>query len=281
MKYTRIPENTFQQLQMNAGILAKTFDPKTGEVDGLLGATSGGITFSDSMSFKDLGEDIDNCPKNMLELKQLESHEVTASGTFVTVSADLGSRLAAVADIDPDDSTHIVPRNDLLKTDFSDVWFIGDYSDVNTGDDAGFLAIHIMNALNTGGFQIKSSDKAKGQFAFTFMGHYSMEDQDKVPYEIFIKEGAEPGDEPVVVPSVTLSESSVNITVGANETLEATVVPESAEVTWSTDDEDGTYITVLNGIVHGVSAGSANVTASITVDGKTYSDTCAVTVGGV
>ena len=69
------------------------------------------------------------------------------------------------------------------------MWWIGDYSDKNTGANAGFVAIHLMNALNTGGFQIQSTDKAKGIFDFTFTGHYSIDEPDTVPYEVFIKTG--------------------------------------------------------------------------------------------
>ena len=43
MKYTQIPVNTFQQLQMNAGYFAKKFNPGEGAVeqDDILGAPSG------------------------------------------------------------------------------------------------------------------------------------------------------------------------------------------------------------------------------------------------
>lgn len=191
MKFTKIPENTFEELQMNAGILVENFDPKTGDVTNLLGATTGGITFKDAVSYSDDGEDIDNCPKNMLELKRLDSHEATLEGTFVTVTAASGKKLAAAADVDPEDSTHIIPRNDLLIADFSDLWWVGDYSKLNGEKNGGFCAIHLYNALNTGGFQISATDKAKGQFAFSFMGHYSMSAQDRVPYEVFIKAGSE------------------------------------------------------------------------------------------
>ncbi len=47
-----------------------------------------------------------------------------------------------------------------------------------------------MNGLSTGGFQIQSTDKAKGQFAFEFTGHYSITDADTVPYEIYVKAGS-------------------------------------------------------------------------------------------
>lgn len=189
MKYTQIPANTFKQIQLNAGILVKNFTPSTGEITDLLGATTGGINFTDTLTTKDFGEDIDNCPKNTKELKKLESHEVKMSGTFVTVSPELAAKLAGAADVDSQDETHIVPRNDILQTDFQTLWWVGDYSDVNEGTNAGFIAIKLMNALSTGGFQIQSTDKDKGKFAFEFTGHYSMNAQSTVPYEMYVSAG--------------------------------------------------------------------------------------------
>lgn len=189
MKYTQIPENTFKTMQMNAGIITTTFEPSTGTIGDIVGATSGGVQFQDAPKYSDMGDDIDNCPKNTKELKRIDSRTITMGGTFVSVSANLAKNLISTADIDSKDATHIIPRDDLLDTDFKDLWFVGDYSDVNTGDSAGFLAIHIKNALNTDGFQIQSSDKAKGQFAFTYTAHYSMKDETEVPYEVYIKAG--------------------------------------------------------------------------------------------
>lgn len=189
MKYTQIPADTFEKLQMNAGIITDGFTPESGEIKKLVGATTGGIQFQDSPEYTDLGEDIDNCPKNTMELKRIDSREITMSGTFVTISPESAQFMIGTADVDSKDATHIIPRDDLLTTDFKDLWFIGDYSNVNTGDSAGFLAIHIMNALNTDGFQIQSSDKEKGQFAFNYTAHYSMEKQDQVPYEVYVKAG--------------------------------------------------------------------------------------------
>lgn len=191
MKFTQIPATTFENLQMNAGILVDNFTPATGAIGKLLGATTGGINFSDTIEYSDLGEDIDNCPKNTKELKKVNSRDVKMGGTFVTVSASMGKMLSAVADIDEDNATHIIPRADLEQSDFSDLWWVGDYSDINTGDNAGFLAIHLKNALNTNGFNIQSTDKGKGQFAFEFTGHYSIEAQDEVPYDMYIQAGTE------------------------------------------------------------------------------------------
>ena len=191
MKYTQIPTDTFETIQLNAGILVKTFTPNSGTVGDLIGATTGGVNFTDTPEFVDFGDDIDNCPKNTKELKKIDSREVKMAGTFVTVSTDTAKMLAGAADIDGTDTTKVTPRNDLLSTDFEDIWWVGDYSDKNTGTAAGFVAIHMKNSLNTAGFQIQSTDKGKGQFAFEFTGHYSIANVDEVPYEIYIKAGAE------------------------------------------------------------------------------------------
>ena len=270
MKYTQIPADTFKNIQLNAGILVDNFTPATGVIGNILGATSGGVNFTDALEFSDFGEDIDNCPKNTKELKMLNSHEVKMSGTFVTLSATTAKTLAAAADADPLDATHIIPRNDLASTDFKDIWWIGDYSDENTGDNAGFCAIHIINALSTGGFQIQSSDNGKGQFAFEFTGHYSMNNQDQVPYEIYIRQGGGG-----VIPTVVLDKHYVSLEVGETATLVATTVPDDVTVTWTVSDDAAT---VSGGTITAEEAGNCIVTATITVDGVSYNDTCTVVV---
>ena len=193
MKYTQIPANTFKELQLNAGILTSDFTTTAGTVESnkILGATSGGISFTATPTYTDLGDDIDNCPKNMMELKKLESWEVKMSGTFLTVNTAQAKSLMAAADIGESDTTKITPRNDVAITDFDDIWWIGDYSDKNGATNGGYIAIHMKNALSTGGFQLQSGDKAKGQFAFEYTAHYSMDAPDTVPYEIYIKAGTE------------------------------------------------------------------------------------------
>lgn len=193
MKFTQIPTNAMEEMQLNAGVLLSSFTPSSAEVSGIIGATTGGIKFSATPTYSDFGEDIDNCPKNMMELKKQESVDVKISGTFVTVTAATAKKLMAAADIGTSDQTKITPRNDLKTEDFADLWWVGDYSDKNGATNGGFVAIHVMNALNTGGFQLQSVDKRKGQFAFEFTGHYSIDAQDVVPYEVYIKAGTAEG----------------------------------------------------------------------------------------
>ena len=192
MKFTQIPSDTFKKLQLNAGVLATTFEPDTGTLTAtnVIGATTGGISFEATPEFEDFGEDIDNCPKNTMELKKLTSWEVVLSGTFVTMDTEVAKSMTGAADIDGSDPTKVVPRNDVdVEKDFSDIWFVGDYSDENTGESAGFIAIRVINALSTGGFKLQTTDKGKGNFEFEYTGHYSMSAQDTVPFEIYVKAG--------------------------------------------------------------------------------------------
>ena len=190
MKYTKIPETTFQNLQLNAGVLLSTFDPGTATVanESIIGATTGGVNFTATPTFSDYGEDIDNCPKNMKELKKLDSWEISLSGTYVTVDANAVKSLVGAADVSVN---KITPRNDVKLSDFTDIWWVGDYSDHNGETNGGFVAIHMINALSTGGFAIQSSDNGKGNFAFTYTAHYSMAAQDTVPFEVYVKAGTE------------------------------------------------------------------------------------------
>lgn len=193
-KFTQIPTDTFKKLQLNAGILTTEFDPETGTLTAakIFGATTGGVSFEATPEYTDFGEDIDNCPKNTKELKKTDSWEVVMSGTYVTMDTAIAKSMIGTADIDDSDATKVVPRNEVSQDDFQDIWWVGDYSDVNvdgTTGKAGFIAIHLINALSTGGFKIQTADKEKGQFEFEYTGHYSMSNIDQVPFEIYVKTG--------------------------------------------------------------------------------------------
>lgn len=192
-KYTKIPSTTFQKIQLNAGMLLTSFDPETATVDekSMLAATSGGVNFTATPNFTDFGEDIDNCPKNTKELKHLESWEATMSGSAVTMDTALAKSFIGLADVS---GTEVTPRNDVQDSDFADIWWVGDYSAVNedgASGKAGFIAIQMMNALSSGGFQLQSTDKAKGTFEFEYTAHYSMTAQTVVPFNVYISAGTE------------------------------------------------------------------------------------------
>lgn len=271
MKFTKLPNDAFAKLQLNAGILVDNFEPSTGTIGNLMGATTGGINFASNPSYEDFGADVDNCPENMMELKRLIAFAPQMGGTFLTVTPELAKMLVGAADIDSNSAIHVIPRNELEAADFSDVWWIGDYSDVNTGADAGFLAIHLKRALNQNGFQIQSTKNAKGNMSFEFHGHYTLADQEDVPFEIYCRNAS-------VTPSpyILLNKHEITIKVGDDYTLTAEKYPANATVTWNSSATG--KATVSNGVVHGAAEGSTIITASITDSGVTYNDTCTVVV---
>lgn len=72
--------------------------------------------------------------------------------------------------------------------------------------------------------------------------------------------------------SITLDKETTTVAVDGTDTITATVSPEGTDVTWASDDE--TVATVADGVVTGVSAGTATITATA----GTASATCEVTV---
>lgn len=189
MRFTKIPQNTFEELQINAGILVKDFDVETGtfQDEDMITATTGGITVSVKNSYSDLGDDIDNCPKNTMELKRIDSTEVSLSTTALNINEDLLLMMLGSADKDATTGA-IKPRRDLRLTDFSTIWWIGDLS------DGGYIAVKIFNALSTEGFEIKTTDKGKGNISLTLTGHTSMSAQDVIPAEFYLGSAEEESD---------------------------------------------------------------------------------------
>lgn len=195
MAFTKVDPNLFKKIQINAGIVCKGFTPATGEFTDILSATSGGITFASNPTYNDFFEDVDNLPPNTKQGKRIISWDPTLSGTMLEVDvANVKSRLGAAdtaAVTGATGVTKITPRAVLDDADFDDIWFVGDYSDVNTGTSAGFIAIHLMDALNNVGFQLQTGKNAKGQSAFEYHGHYDVTDDDQTPpFEIYVKQPA-------------------------------------------------------------------------------------------
>ena len=80
-------------------------------------------------------------------------------------------------------------------------------------------------------------------------------------------------------PSVSVVPSRASVGEGKTISLNAYVVPTGTAVTWSTTDTTYLSVNASTGVVTGVSAGTGKtVTATITVDGTSYTDTCSVDV---
>ena len=282
MKFTTVAPDAFKKLQLNAGVLLSDFDPAVGTIDRekIIAATGGGVSFTATPEFTDFGEDIDNVPANTMELKRIDSVTTTMSGTAKTVDTATAKRFMAAADYDQS-TGKLVPRADLAISDFDDLWWVGDYSDVNTGDSAGFIAVHLLNALSTGGFQIQSNDNGKGDFAFEFTGHYSLNDTTLVPYEVYISGEPETSNAQLSALSITgvsLSPSFapstrnyVGSTSAASGTITATAAESGATIEIFQEDNDissgkvATWETGENVVSVIVTNGDARAAYTVTV----------------
>lgn len=181
-QFTMIPVDTFDGLQMDAGVVLKKFDPKKPDsttVDDIITATTGGVQAKCQATYSDLGEDVDNCPNNTKELKHLDSWDCSLGFTALGTSKEQIRLSLGAADIEAD-SGAIVPRADLKQDDFEDsVWWVGDKA------NGGFVAIQLLNALSTDGFSLQTTKNGKGQIATTLTGHISINKLKEVPMKIY------------------------------------------------------------------------------------------------
>lgn len=179
-RYTVIPENTIDALQLDVGVILKHFNIEqaaAGELGftdaDILCATTGGVNPTCTPTYSDLFEDVDNAPVNTMEGKHLDGWDCKMSTTGVGTSPELIRMQLGAADIV--DGTKIVPRIDLKQADFKDLWWVGDKA------NGGLVAIQIKNALSTGGFAIQTTKNGKSQLPLEVTGHVSLKNQKEVP----------------------------------------------------------------------------------------------------
>lgn len=180
-RFTRIPQNAFNGLQMDAGVLLNTFDPANPAITdaAIICATTGGIKADCKATYEDFASDVDNAPNDVKEFKKLTGWECSLATNSLGTTPELIRMSLGAADIDGTDETKIIPRMDLKQTDFSDVWWVGDRA------DGGFVAIRLINALSTEGFSLQTTKNGKGQIALTLKGHVSIANQTVVPMEFY------------------------------------------------------------------------------------------------
>lgn len=276
MQYTRVMPGAVQKFQMNAAIMVDSFDPDTGLFGNILGVTSGGITFNSNTTFEDFGADIDNADPGTWQFQRITSHDPTISGTFKSIDAKMAKRLMGAGIIE--ENGRIVPTHTLKQSDFEDFWVVGDYSASNDGAGmAGYHVVHISHGLNKTGYQWKTNDKGKGDFAFEIHGHYDADLPGVPPYEVYIKAGTSQEEQP----GIRLNERVIRVPAAAVEaaTLIAYTTPADATVSWASSNGN---ITIDEGTIDTQAANAGDtaiITASITdSDNVKYSDTCTVIV---
>lgn len=187
--FTSIPQDTFNDLQLDAGMLLNTFNPDSPAApadSAIISATTGGISITCVPTYSDWGEDVDNCPNNMKELKHLDGWECKMSTTVIGVTEDT-IKLALGAATKTAGTTgssakpaKLVPDAKLESSDFTDLWWVGDRA------DGGLVAVKLINALSTGGFSLQTTKNGKGQLSIELTGHVSLSAQSVMPMEFYV-----------------------------------------------------------------------------------------------
>lgn len=220
-RFTVIPQDTFNALQLDAGVLLKRFNPAAPAIidDDIICATTGGINPSCVPTYSDLGSDVDNVPVNMKELKHLDSWECKISTTSLGTSPELIRFALGAADINGETGA-IVPRKDLAQTDYSDIWWVGDKA------DGGLVAIQLKNALSTGGFSLQTTKNGKGTIKLEITGHVSINAQSVMPMVFYSMDAEE-------VTAWSVNQNLVHVTsdftqssIAAGEALEVDLTAE-------------------------------------------------------
>ena len=186
---TRIPADTFSQIQTNAGCVVYNFDPQNPEIndEDIICPTTGGVGAICQPTFMDYGEDVDNCPANLLELKKITGYDCRFE--FTSLGTTLKSIALALGASDIDESNEkVTPRLDLKITDAKDIWWVGDRA------DGGLVAICLKRAISTGGFSLQTTKDGKGQTSMVLTGHTTVDTQDEVPMEFYSLKPKQAGD---------------------------------------------------------------------------------------
>ena len=178
MEYNKITKAKLNEMQLDAGILVRSFDMDNPVINNsdILCATTGGISLNIVAEYDDLSEDVYMMTPGTLEMMIVTGWQVDAEFTTVTESAGMFKFILGAVDED----NGIKPRYELKESDFGDIWWIGDRL------DGGFVAIKFCNALSDEGIELTAAKSEKGTIDVHITAHGTLEnDTFAVPVEMY------------------------------------------------------------------------------------------------
>lgn len=271
----------FENLQLNAGIFLVDLDYSsiadaaalktaiaTAVTAGtsILGVTRGGGAFNVTKETRT--PDVDGMRYPFKGSDFVDSADAYLSTTLLEVSAANFKRLLASGDSTTSGKKTTVTMRTAIDpdTDYIDhLCWVGDIS------DGRLVLIELDNAINTADFALTFTDKGEGTMAAEFHARQSsVLDYDNAPFRaIFFDVTPNPG--------VSVSPRTKTLTVGDEFTMGVSANPSNATVTWTSSST--TVATISSaGEIEAKAAGTTTITASITVDGTTKTDTADITV---
>lgn len=178
-----VKQDVFNNMGVGAGLIltsAPTVDQSTNVItildSQILGATRGGITFNPNPQPR--SRVVDGVASNTVGAHIYDRYEPTISGTFITQNLAVLLKAVGFGDIA---SQKIVARHEpSTSDDYKDLWFVQRIS------GGGSQIVKLCNAICTSGSAIKSNDNGETEIPLTFVGNYTLADQDTPPFEIEI-----------------------------------------------------------------------------------------------
>lgn len=192
---TSLRPETFENLQLNAGVFLVNFDASTftdaatleegilaalEQGDNILGATIGGGTFNATPSIRTIEADgmrypvIGSTVNDMWTVKLNTTLKEVTPANFqrALISCDMDTSKANV--------TVLTVRTDIEEKDYiPKLCWVGDTS-------KGFVMIELDNALNLAGASFTFTDKGEGTLPVEFQAHVSELDQmDNAPFRVY------------------------------------------------------------------------------------------------
>ena len=192
-----IREDTFENLQLNAGIFLKDFvysgiasagDLKsaintavTGSASNLLGATRGGGSFTVTRELR--SPDVDGKRYGFKGDTFVDSVDARISTTMIEITPEnikdaFGSATLATSS---SGLVHTIKLNTAIDTDdyLTNICWIGDIA------DGRYVLICLKNALNEADFTLTFTDKGEGTLPVEFHAKQAnVNDYDEAPFEI-------------------------------------------------------------------------------------------------
>lgn len=182
LKFAKIPQDTFETMQFEAGVLLSNFTPDAAESEeaftdeDIICATTGDISISVKPNIKDMGEEVNNCPEGMAELMKITSVVAQLKFTTPKLSAKMIALGLGAAEV----SGKKITLRDVKPEDFKPVWWVGDL-----GNSGGFAAMKLLNAFSREGVTITAGKNTSGKMEITLQGHVSIKAQDEKPVEFY------------------------------------------------------------------------------------------------
>lgn len=190
---TGLRPETFENLQLNAGVFLKNFNHSDiADVDALetavlaaleagtdiLGATIGGGTFQATPETRSI--EVDGMRYQFKGSTIVDSWNIRLTGTMKEITPENFKDALISADITDNGAKKVV----RVRTDIED----GDYIPTLcwVGDTSkGAVLIELSNALNTTGANFTFTDKGEGTLPFEFVAHQaSLQDSQYAPFQI-------------------------------------------------------------------------------------------------